>query len=134
LGGVRGRHRDHRDALHLPIVLHPGAKAHPEDIRDGFGEPTVLDQDADLQVLQGNQVVRRDERACRFMGTVLALPPERQSSCGPLRGGRLPRLAEPSISRLQPGRVSILLHGCVLHEMSPTSKGEDRWLKRRKPA
>ena len=49
----------------------------------------VLDQVANLKMLIGNQVARRDERACLFPGKVFTLPLDLQMRFGKLLTGLL---------------------------------------------
>jgi hypothetical protein len=62
--------------MQLPTVLDLVPEPCPARVGNGLGKPPVAHQIAYLQVLQGNQVVRRDERARRFAGEILALPLE----------------------------------------------------------
>src|SRR5262249_8324644 len=65
-----------RPLLPPPIILLPVPEAAPARIRAGLGPPAVLDEVADLQVFQGHQVARRDERVRLRAGEILALPLE----------------------------------------------------------
>jgi hypothetical protein len=60
----------------------------PTSIMDRFGEFAITDHIADLEVLIGNQVVRRDQRVCLFAGKIFALPLDFQM----LLGEGFPRL------------------------------------------
>jgi hypothetical protein len=60
--------------MEKPVVLHPAQERSPARVVDAFREMAVALQVAYLQVLEGNQVVRADKRACLFAGKILALP------------------------------------------------------------
>src|SRR6266446_2145820 len=83
-GELRGDGND-RNVMQPPIVVDPCQEPSPRCITDGLGKPMVLDEVLYLQVFIGNQVARRDKRACRFPGKVLTLPTHFQiRSCQPL--------------------------------------------------
>src|SRR2546426_5099079 len=63
-----------RDIMQPAIGVDPPEEAAPCGIADGLGQLVVLDQVVYLQVFIGNQVVRRDKRACRLPGKILTLP------------------------------------------------------------
>ena len=68
------RNRYDRNIVDRAIVLDPPEKATPRGITDGLGQVVVLDQIGDLEILVGNQVVRRDKRVCRFPSKIFTLP------------------------------------------------------------
>jgi len=74
LTGELRRHGQTGDGLHGGIVLHPPQEASPGGIVDRLRQMVILHQIADLQVFKGNQVARRDERACLLSGKILTLP------------------------------------------------------------
>lgn len=49
---------------------------------NALGQGVILHEVADEEVLEGNQVARRDERACQFPGMVLTLPTHLQIRAG----------------------------------------------------
>ncbi len=67
-------HRDNGDSMQQPIVVEPAHEDPPTSIMDTLGQVPVADHVADLKVLIGNQVVRRDQRVCLFAGKIFALP------------------------------------------------------------
>ena len=66
--------RDDGDSMYLSIVGEPREETSPRGVTDGLGQLVVLHEVGDLQVLVGNQVVRRDQRVCRFPGKIFTLP------------------------------------------------------------
>ena len=74
LTGELWRHGQAGNGLHGGNVLHPPQEASPGGIVDGLRQVMILYQIADLQVFEGNQVARRDERACLLSGKVFTLP------------------------------------------------------------
>ena len=70
--------------MHQPIGFHPGKECSPSCIVNGLRKVMVSHHVAYLQVFKGNQVVRRDKRACRLTGKVLTLPLHLQIRSGEL--------------------------------------------------
>jgi len=56
------------------IVVEPVKEDTPSGILDRFGQMAISEHMAYLEMLIGNQVVRRDERVCLFAGKIFALP------------------------------------------------------------
>ena len=79
--------------MHDAVGFHPVEELSPCRIMDTLGKFMVLDHIADLKVFIGNQVVRRDERACRFAGKIFTLPLHFQIGFGQALSGFLAVLA-----------------------------------------
>ena len=50
-----GSHRDHGNGMHHAVGFHPGEELSPPSIVNGFGQMTIPDQVADLQVFKGKK-------------------------------------------------------------------------------
>ncbi len=74
LTGVLWGNCYHVDAMHCCIVVHPSQELPPGRVVNTFGECAVLHHVGYLKVFIGNQIARRDERACLFAGKVFTLP------------------------------------------------------------
>ena len=66
--------RQDRNRVQSPVVRHPPEKRSPTGIGDRFGKVPVPDQVAYLQVFEGNQIARCDERVRRLAGEIFTLP------------------------------------------------------------
>lgn len=82
LRGVLGSNCNHRDIMHMPIVLQPTNEGSPSCIMDRFSEFAVAYHVPDLKVFIGNQVARRDIRVCYFPSKILTLPLDFQMLLG----------------------------------------------------
>jgi hypothetical protein len=69
-----GRDSHERYILHNAIVANPLQEATPCRIADGLRKDVVLDHIGDLEIFKSNQVVRRDQRVCRFPSKIFTLP------------------------------------------------------------
>src|SRR5260370_8944798 len=74
LAGVLRWDGNDRDSMHDAIGGKPVQEYPPTSIMDTLGKVPVADHSADVKVLIGNQVVRRDQRVCLFAGKIFALP------------------------------------------------------------
>jgi|GEM_PF-812811 len=74
LTGVVGRHSDDGDIMQEPIAGKPLQKYPPSGVMNALCQFAVADHIADLKVLIGNQVARRDQRVCLLSGKIFALP------------------------------------------------------------
>ena len=74
LAGVLRWYGNDRDSMDDAIVGKPLQEYPPTSVMNAFCQFAVTDHVADLKVLIGNQVVRRDERVCLFAGKIFALP------------------------------------------------------------
>ena len=136
LTGEGGFHRQHRDRMKHPIVLHPAQERAPSRIVDGLGEVPVALHVPYLQVLKGNQVARRDERVRLFAGKILALPLDlqirfRKALPGFLPVVRLLLLArEPTVELFEPllrlAVVARVVEGTPVRNQCSRSAAPDR--------
>ncbi len=69
-----GGHGDNGNRLDGSIIRDPVEEAPPRRIADGLCQRVILNHIGDLKVFKGNQVVRRDQRVCRFAGKIFTLP------------------------------------------------------------
>src|SRR5713101_10146755 len=74
LAGEMGWDSQDLDSMHPAIVGKPVQEYPPASIMNAFCQSAVTDHVADLKVLIGNQVVRRDQRVCLFAGKIFTLP------------------------------------------------------------
>ncbi len=94
LAGEMGWYGNDRDSMYDAIVGKPVQEYPPASVMNAFCQSAVTDHSADLKVLIGKQVVRRDQRVCLFAGKIFALPLHFQM----LLGKGFPRLL--SVGRL----------------------------------
>ena len=74
LAGEMGWDSQDLDSMHPAIVGKPVQEYPPASVMNAFCQFAVADHVADLNVLKGNQVVRRDQRACQLPGMIFTLP------------------------------------------------------------
>ncbi len=74
LTGVVGCHGNHRDVVQERRVVEPLEEDPPTSIMDRFSQFAISDHIADGKVFIGNQVARRDQRACLLSGKIFTLP------------------------------------------------------------
>ena len=74
LTGIVRCNCNHGDVMQEPIAGKPVQEYPPSSIMNALRQFAVADHSADLKVLIGNQVVRRDQRVCRLSGKIFTLP------------------------------------------------------------
>ena len=74
LAGVLRWHGDDWHIVHDAISFDPVQELAPCGVMDALGKLVVLDHIADLKMLVGNQVVRRDKRVRCFASEIFTLP------------------------------------------------------------
>src|SRR5437773_12563820 len=75
--------------MHGSIGVHPPQELSPSGVMNALGQMRVLAHVAYLKGFIGNQIVRGDERACRFPGKVFTLPLDFQIRFSELLSGFL---------------------------------------------
>ncbi len=74
LTGVVRWYCNDRDVMQEAVVSKPVQEDAPANVMNAFCQFAVVYHVADLKVLIGNQVVRRDQRVCLFTGKIFTLP------------------------------------------------------------
>src|SRR5260370_16792208 len=74
LTGVVRWYCNDRDVMQAAVVGKPVQEDSPASVINAFCQFAVVYHVADLKVLIGNQVVRRDQRVCLFAGKIFTLP------------------------------------------------------------